>query len=595
MNPDFRLTAPSGRNVDMVDFAELDVIAEAYCQWGGQPGLAWGVVRDGELVHSGGCGERFLGGPAPDADTVFCISSMSKSFTAAGILLLRDEGLLTLDDPAEDYLPEMRGWPPVTPDSARVTLRHLLTMTSGLPADDPWGDRQQGLPLEDFSALLSGGISFALAPDTTFEYASLGYAILGRVIAAVSGVTYQEFLRQRLLSPLGLTHTGCETAEFAAGDLALGYQPAPDGWAELPMEPCGAWTPVGGVYSSVRDLARWVAGFLAVLPPGADAHPAGVYSVGTAHPLAAPSRRQMQMPQILADWSSAFPTGGYARSYGFGLFIDQDPALGRIVHHPGGYPGFGSYMRWHPATGTGVFAMANSTYATPYPLVVNLLEAAIRQTKTTTVTTVTALARRGEPWPETVAARDAVNRLLHDWDDAEADRLFTPNVALDVPYQRRRRAAELIRERIGAFGDDPDRPARFDSPAHCRWWLVGDRGAAQAQITLSPEKPPRIQSLSLAVPPASDSPLADALTRVVGWLNGGQPVPTSEGLDPALASRLVRSAAAWAGTFRPGSCRAGNGSSSVSVDLTGEHASFILSITIDPATSLLHQLDIIPA
>jgi len=158
-----RLTAPTGKSVDMVDFAELDVIAEQYCQWGGQPGLAWGVVREGELVHSGGCGERFLGGPAPDADTVFCISSMSKSFTAAGILLLRDEGLLTLDDPAEDYLPELRGWPPVTADSARVTLRHLLTMTSGLPADDPWGDRQQGLPLDDFSALLSGGISFAQA------------------------------------------------------------------------------------------------------------------------------------------------------------------------------------------------------------------------------------------------------------------------------------------------------------------------------------------------------------------------------------------------------------------------------------------------
>src|ERR1035438_3452351 len=61
--------------------------------------------------------------------------------------------------------------------SARVTVRHLLTMTAGFPADDPWADWQQGLPLEDFSALLSGGVSFAWAPDTKFEYASLGYAI----------------------------------------------------------------------------------------------------------------------------------------------------------------------------------------------------------------------------------------------------------------------------------------------------------------------------------------------------------------------------------------------------------------------------------
>jgi CubicO group peptidase (beta-lactamase class C family) len=84
----------------MMDFAELDAIAEDYWQPGGQPSLAFGVVRDGELVHSGGFGQRFLGGPAPDADTVFRISSM-------------------------------------------------------------WADRQEGLPLDDFSALLSGGVSFA--------------------------------------------------------------------------------------------------------------------------------------------------------------------------------------------------------------------------------------------------------------------------------------------------------------------------------------------------------------------------------------------------------------------------------------------------
>jgi hypothetical protein len=349
------------------------------------------------------------------------------------------------------------------------------------------------------------------------------------------------------------------------------------------MDPCGAFAPMGGVFSSVRDLARWVAGFLAAYPPGGD---------GAPHPLAVASRRQMQLPQVFLGMSPAFPAGGFPMSYGFGLIIDHDAELGQIVHHPGGYPGFGSHMRWHPATGTGVFALANCTYATPYPLTVKLLEAVVRQDKTTPAASGSALAPRGEPWPETVAARDAVNRLLRDWDDAEADRLFTPNVAQDAPYPARRRAIELIRERIGAFGDDPDRPAEFDTPARCRWWLTGDRGATQAQILLSPEKPPRVQLLSLAVPPAPGSPLADALTRVIGWLNGGEPVPAGEGLDPALASRRVRSAAAWAGTCRGGPCRAGDGASSVTVDLTGEHASFTLAITIDPATGLLHQLDL---
>jgi hypothetical protein len=186
-----------------------------------------------------------------------------------------------------------------------------------------------------------------------------------------------------------------------------------------------------------------------------------------------------------------------------------------------------------------------------------------------------------------------VNRLLQDWDDAEADRLFTPNVAQDAPYQARRRGIELIRERIGAFGEDQDRPAEYDSPARCRWWLTGDGGTVQAQIMLTAEKPPRVQMLSLTVPPAAGSPLAEVLARVIGWLNGGQPVPAGEGLDPALASRRVRSAAAWAGAcHHPGPYRAGDGSSTVSVDLIGEHASLALTIGIDPATGLLHRLDI---
>jgi len=567
-----------------VDFAELDAIAEEYCRPGGQPGLAYGVVRDGELVHSGGFGQRFLDGPAPDADTVFGISSMTKSLTASAILLRRDVGLLGLDDPAEQYVPQLRGWPPVTADSARVTLRNLLTMTSGLPTDDPWGDRQQGLPLDDFAALLAGGVSFAWAPDTTFEYSSLGYAILGRVITAVSGLAYPEFIGQRLLKPLGLTHTGYQAGEFAAGDLALGYHPGAAGWAEVAIEPCGAFAPIGGAFSSVRDLARWVAGFLAVFPPGS----AAVLD----HPVGAASRRQMQLPQVFAGTSPAFPAGGFPISYGYGLFIDQDTALGRIIHHPGGYPGFGSHMRWHPATGTGVIALANSTYATPYPLTVQLLETIVRRDKTSHAASGPALAPRAEPWPETVAARTAVNRLLRDWDDTEADRLCSPNVALDAPYSARRRAIELIRERIGAFGEDPDRPAQYDSAAHCRWWLRGEHGTVQAQLLLNPEKPPRVQALSLTVPPAAGSPLADGLARVIDWLNGGEPVPAGSGLDASVAARRVRSAAAWAGTCRPGAYRAGDGSSSVTVELTGEHASLTLAIIVDPATGLLHRLDI---
>src|SRR5271154_2116454 len=222
----------------MIDFADVDQLAASYQQRGGQPGLAYGIVLDGELVHAAGLGERDLGGPPPDAGTVFRIASMTKSFTASAILALRDDGALKLDDLAGTYVPELRDWPPVSADSARISIRHLLTMTAGFPTDDPWGDRQQGLPLAEFAAFLDGGVRFNWAPGTRFEYSNLGFAILGRVITAVTGAAYPDYVRDRLLRPLGLTSTGYEAEEFAGTELARGYRRAPAGWSEVPFEPC---------------------------------------------------------------------------------------------------------------------------------------------------------------------------------------------------------------------------------------------------------------------------------------------------------------------------------------------------------------------
>jgi serine-type D-Ala-D-Ala carboxypeptidase/endopeptidase len=585
----------------MVDFAHVDNLAAAYHQRGGQPGLAYGIVLGDELAHAAGLGERYLGGPPPDAGTVFRIASMTKSFTASAILALRDDGVLRLDDLAEDYVPELRGWPPVSPDAARISIRHLLTMTAGFPTDDPWGDRQQGLPLGEFADFLAKGVSFNGAPGTRFEYSNLGYAILGRVITAVTGAAYPDYVRHRLLTPLGMTRTGYEAEEFevpglAAGPagIARGYRRSPGGWSEVAFDPAGAFAPMGGIFSCVRDLTRWVAGFAAAFPPGDD---------DAAHPVRRASRREMQLPQVLTGWSGApaFPGDGASSSlatYGFGLFVDEHPALGRIVSHSGGYPGFGSNMAWHPATGTGVIALGNSTYAAMAPLAARLLEAVVRQGQTAGAGPAVALASPG-PWPETLAAREEASQLLRSWDDAAAQRLFSPNVAMDAPFEERRRRIALIRERIGEFGDDQARRPEFDTPAHCRWWLTGERGAVQAQIQLNPERPPRVQSLTVAVPPAAGSTLRAALDAVAEWLNGegrGWPpsIPVADGVDAGLLARRLRMAAVWAGRCRVGGFKAGDGTASVAAELVGEHATITLTLVIDPESRILRMADVTP-
>jgi CubicO group peptidase (beta-lactamase class C family) len=585
----------SGDGLPPGGIAAVDAIADGFQLHAGQPGLAYGIVAAGSLVHARGLGERRLGGAVPDAGTVFRIASMTKSFTAAAILALRDDDALALDDPAEEYVPELRGLRPATADSPQISIRHLLTMTAGFPTDDPWGDRQQGLPPGEFAEFLRGGVSFAWAPGTRFEYANLGYAILGRVVAAAAGTGYLDLVRERLLVPLGMSQTGFEAAEFHEAQLAAGYRRDGGGWAELVPDPSGAFAPMGGIFSTVGDLARWVTGFAAAFPPGDEA-------AGGPHPLRRATRREMQLAQV------AQPRRGPSRligdagqaSYGFGLFVEEDPVGGLIIQHSGGYPGFGSHMRWHPETGIGVIVLANSTYAGAHPLGTKMMDALLAQRPPAAGSHRPVRGPAPDPagpWPETLRAQQAASQILQSWDDAAADRLFSENVAQDEPFAERRATIELVRQRIGAFTGDPARAAEFDSPAHCRWWLRGEHGAVQAEIRLTPERRPRVQSLTLAVPPARDSPLGHVMEALLTFLNDNPrdlpfTLPVSGSVDAGLLTRQLRVAAAWAGRCQPSAFCGGNGETRSTVELAGESARLILSVVVDPAEHLLQEADI---
>ena len=213
--------------------AQVDELVDAFVAAEPVPGVAYGVIVDGELVHTRGVGTVKVGAEtAPDADTVFRIASMTKSFTAATVLLLRDEGRLQLDDPAALHVPELQGQRPPVADAPSITIRRLLSMSAGFPGDDPWGDRQQDLDRDAFSELLEGGQSFAFMPGTAFEYSNLGYAILGRIITNVTGQEYRDVVRSRVLEPLGMTSTGYEAAAFPAERLATGYARRDDAFVE---------------------------------------------------------------------------------------------------------------------------------------------------------------------------------------------------------------------------------------------------------------------------------------------------------------------------------------------------------------------------
>ena len=446
------------------------------------PGVAWALLRDGELQHVEGVGEAVVGsGQVPDSGTVFRIASMTKSFTAAAVLLLRDRGLLRLDDPLVLHCPWAVGiGAPL--DAAPITIRDLLTMQAGLPTDDPWGDRQEDLPLEDFDRLVAGGLSFARRPRTAFEYSNLGYALLGRVISEVSGVDYRDFVRDELLLPLGMDSTGYESAQVEAQRLAQGYAPVASGLAPEPFTSPGAFSAMGGLLSTIHDLATWVAGFQGAL---ADRP--------VTHPLSASSLREMQQPHRLVDTTvTRTPAGNgieaitiITTSYCFGLVTDDDHALGRFVSHSGGYPGFGSHMRWHEATGWAIIGLGNRTYAHMRRVCGAILSEIVAGTPVVRTPTL---------WVETEAAMDVAEALANSWDDALADAHLAMNVDLDVPRAERRAEWQRMAAELGQLRR-ADSPVESASPAHARWWVEGERARVQLEVLLTPERSPRIQAL----------------------------------------------------------------------------------------------------
>ena len=247
------------------------------------PGAAIGLVVDGQLVYFKGIGVREVSVNAAllvDEDTVFRIASMTKAFVSAAALRLRDEGLLSLDDPAEKYVPELRGLHYPTADSPRITVRQLLSHSSGLPEDNASADLRMPMSEAAFDELLSQGLSFSNAPGTHYEYANLGFALAGRVVTRVSGVRVQEYVSRELLRPLGMTATGWDGGSVSANHRAHGYgrkdsaMPAEglakyqdDAPHEEPMLADGSWASIGGLWTSPRDYARWVAFQLAAWPP----------------------------------------------------------------------------------------------------------------------------------------------------------------------------------------------------------------------------------------------------------------------------------------------------------------------------------------
>jgi CubicO group peptidase (beta-lactamase class C family) len=425
-----------------------------------------------------------------DADTVFRIASMTKSFTAMSILKLRDEGKLALDDPAERYVPEMAGFRYPTTDAPKITIRHLLSHAEGFPEDNPWGDRQLADTEEQLSAMLRAGIPFSNAPGIAYEYSNLGFAILGRIVSNVSKMKYADYVAANILKPLAMTSTTLEPNEVAPPRLARGYRWEDAQWKDEPLLSNGSFGSMGGMLTSVRDLSRYVGVLLSAWPP---------HDGPETAPIRRASLREMQQvwrpapAAVTRDASGAVQlnAGGYA----FGLRASQSCAFGHIVSHTGGLPGFGSIMLWLPDYGVGIVAFGNVTYTSWTRVTNTAMEALVK--------TAGLQPRQPQPSPALTGARDKVSQLVARWDDTLADSVAAENLFLDQSKARRRAEIERLQSTVGACRPDITAFDTIENALRGQWTMNCERGKLQVAVTLAPTMPPRVQFLSVRPAPAT--------------------------------------------------------------------------------------------
>jgi CubicO group peptidase (beta-lactamase class C family) len=472
-------------------FADVDRLFTQFTADRHVPGAVWGVIVDGQLAHVGVNGLRDVGAKAPvDADSVFRIASMTKSFTAMAILKLRDEGKLSLDDPAERYVPEMAGMKYPSSDAPKITIRHLLSHSAGFPEDNPWGDRQLADTDDQLSRMLRGGIPFSNAPGLVYEYANLGFAILGRIVTNVSKVRYEDYIAANILRPLDMTSTTLEPSTVAANRLVHGYRWEDEQWKSEPLLANGSFGAMGGMLTSVGDLSRYVAAFLSAWP----AHDGPEIA-----PIRRSSLREMQhlwspAPSAITRDRSTGAAQLTSGGYGYGLRVAQTCTFRTIVSHTGGLPGFGSVMTWLPDYGVGIVAFGNLTYTGWGGIATTALEALVAKGE--------LRPRQPAPSPALTDARDKVSRLVVSWDDRVADSIAAENLFLDQTKDRRRGEIDRLRATVGACTPG----SGFDTVENAlrgSWTMSCEKGKLEVAITLAPTMPPKVQFLSVRSAPAT--------------------------------------------------------------------------------------------
>lgn len=307
-----------------------------------QPGLAIGIVHDGDLIWGKGYGTADRDKAIPvTLDTRFRIASVTKTFTAIAILQLRDAGKLRLDDTVSQYL----DWYPYRyEDAPYFTIRNLLTHTAGLPRDahKPLWTAFEAPTWAEFKAVVAQRQP-TQPPNHKFAYSNFGYALLGAIITEVTGQSWADYVQEQILDPLNMNQTMPNPSEDDP-QLARGYSRADDQYQRqpLPFFLMNGFEASANFASSINDLTKYANFHLGITES----------DVLSSHSL----RDMHRVHWLYASWE-----GGYG--FGTELFKVQD---WKISGHSGGYPGYLTQFTICREHRTAVIVLTNAIDSNPY-------------------------------------------------------------------------------------------------------------------------------------------------------------------------------------------------------------------------------------
>jgi CubicO group peptidase (beta-lactamase class C family) len=553
-------------------FPRVEAIFHEFWEKQPVPGLAYGIVVDGELVQSGGMGIQNVTSQAPvTADSVFRIASMTKSFTAMALMKLREDGKFNLDDAVERHVPELAGLPYPTRDSARITVRQLLTMSAGFPQDDPWADRQLAAAEDQLSAWMKQGITFSNPPGVKYEYSNFGFAILGRIVTHLAGMPYQKYVTEKILKPLGMTSSTFDIHAVDPKRLAMGYQRIDEQWVEDTPLPDGAFASIGGLFTTINDFAKYMAYLLAAFPPRDDAESGPVRRSSLREMMTPHRQRIVSASRKTPDMPAWYTSDGY----GYGLACGIDSILGYSVCHGGGLPGYGTFYKVLPDCGVGVVALTNRTYAGPSEKVNEAL-VALHESG--------GLVARQVPTSQALLdVQKGINDLYETWSDDDITALSTASFFQDMALERRRKQVQDLRANFGKVKSST--PFVAENNLRGRWTLQCQRGNIEVYVTLAPTVPPRMQTLDFtAAKPLSalmKTTVNQLLKMIAAWDEDKAKVLFAPSLKRKLIQSQLEAVRVQYGKLRGGNVLEGDGQTQARVRLEGERGSVDMKVTVD--------------